>query len=271
MTLPTWLFTIITLASLSLSGCNSTRNSVNSATATIRAQRSNDLATKQANLIRGTRIAQRQYATATVQAVIHEEDRRSRWPLLFLDSYLDNTHAWPTGEESGDLVDISMQVDGTYRWKALAKEGFIYWSRPDIMVTQDFYLGVDVKEIDGTEDGQYGLMFRQVDNDNFYIFKVNQRQQYIFERSTIDGWQTILDWSETPAIKPDETNHLEVSAIGPDFIFFINGQFINQAFDESLQSGKTGVMIGIPNAGEEVVIDFDNFEIRSPDISDGVP
>jgi hypothetical protein len=107
----------------------------------------------------------------------------------------------------------------------------------------------------------YGLLFRRLDRDNFYLFQINDDQYFTFELLSQNEWTTLIDWTKTSAIHPGEVNQLAVRGKGSHFEFFINDEFVGEADDSEFSSGIVGLVIGFPNAGDTAVFEFDNFEL----------
>jgi hypothetical protein len=89
----------------------------------------------------------------------------------------------------------------------------------------------------------------------------NDEQYFTFELLDQDEWTTLIDWTKTSAIHPGEVNQLAVRGEGAHFEFFINDEFVGEADDSEFSSGTAGLVIGLPEAGDKAVFEFDNFEI----------
>ena len=249
----------------SISGCSSIKPGVNSATSTARAERVQAQATEMASHIQSTVVVDSAHATATAQVRQAQLAAAKEWPIILSDTFDSNQNDWPTGSDTGEFASITWtNANGKYRWDATAKQGFIWWSYPAVSDVNDFYLSVDAQQISGPTTAQMGLLLRLFDNSNFYLFKIDNNQRYTFELSSGDGWTTLLDWTNSPALKPDEVNHLTVFAEGNYFAFFVNGSLVAELTDDHLAGGKGGVAIGLDNAGDQAVFEFDNFVLRAP-------
>jgi tRNA A-37 threonylcarbamoyl transferase component Bud32 len=213
-----------------------------------------------------TQQAQRtQEATATVQAVQATALEASHWPIVFYEDFSTNANDWPTGDYSDEWATGNRNItNGKYRWEANAHNGFLSRRRPDIASVSDFYLTVEAKRVSGPEDGQYGLNFRRVDSDNSYVFRIIDDQYFRLDLRYEGEWITLIDWSETSAIRPGQVNRLTVIAKGTHFTFYVNDQYVGDADDSRLSSGQVGVAIGLHNAGDAAIFEFDNFELRAP-------
>jgi hypothetical protein len=65
----------------------------------------------------------------------------------------------------------------------------------------------------------------------------------------------------TSDILPGEVNQLAVRGEGALFEFFINDEFVAEVEDSEFRSGIVGLVIGLPDAGDTAVFEFDNFEM----------
>jgi serine/threonine-protein kinase len=205
-------------------------------------------------------------ATADVQACIHDAPLApSGWTVVLCDTFDTNENDWYTGEYEGNLVTGEKLIaDGKYRWDATALGNVVWWSIPDVTLETDFYLTVEAKRISGVENGQYGLVFRKVDGDNYALFKIEDSQYFKFSLKYEGEWDTVIDWTETSAVRPGKTNRVTVIAQGSHYTFYINDQYVAEAEDDRLSQGKAGMAIELVNTDDTAVFEFDNLEIRAP-------
>ena len=239
---------------------NATATAEAQATATVLARAR---ATAQA-WVAGTATAQ---ADATVTA---EADRAASagqaatWSLLLYDDFSVEANGWPTGDYDGDLVTGSRTIaGGKYAWETTSIGDFVWPATPDVEDVSDVYLTVTAQRTFGTTDGRYGLVFRRADKDNYYMFRVTDNGVYQFRVRYEGEWNTILDWTETAAIRAGRENVLTVVAEGTDFTFFINDQFVAATTDSRLSSGVVGVIVGLEE-GNRATFAFSEFEVRVP-------
>jgi serine/threonine-protein kinase len=211
-------------------------------------------------------------AAARTQATVTAEARlyaplweASDWPLALSDDFSAKGNGWAVGDYSSSLVEGARGIsDGVYRWEAEALDDFVWWSIPDVDSVSDLYLAVDAKLSDGVSDAQYGLLLRRFDRSSYYLFLVSDDQRFRFSRRSEDGWTTLLEWTETTAVRSGEVNRLEAVAIESQFSFYINGQFVGEYSDSQFSSGVVAVVVGLGDTGDTSVVEFDNFELRVP-------
>jgi len=148
----------------------------------------------------------------------------------------------------------------TFHIKVDAPE-WIGWSAGEITTT-DFLLEVDTQYVDGPADAEYGVIFRQVDADNYYFFAISRSGSYRLWRLEDGEWTTMVEWTETDAIdtSEDALNRLGVLAEGAQLTLLVNDVALTQLEDETFASGKVALALGtFDEAGAEVA--FDNLDI----------
>lgn len=261
-------FLVLVIISIALYGCSSTP-AYNSPTLTAQANRARDMATKIAIDLRGTEAIGAQQVEATTQAFQSSLETNENWPLILSDAFDQNTEAWPVGNDDDPLAEISWEiVDGKYHWQAKANDSFVWWVYPDMGSVSDLFLSAQTQQISGPADGEWGLVYRVTPDDEYYLFEINAQQEYSVYLHQGGDWEALLNWTISDAIQTDQENKLAVIAQGTQFLFFINDQFITQLTDDRLEEGKTGVLIGLSNIGDEGQWEFDDFSLRSPDLQE---
>jgi eukaryotic-like serine/threonine-protein kinase len=226
-----------------------------------------DEATRTAVAAAATATAEAQMqATATAEARLYVPLREaSGWPVVLADDFSAEGDIWSVGVYSDTLVDGSRSIDGgIYRWEAEAFDDFVWWSIPDTGEVSDLYLATDAQLVDGVSNAQYGLVFRRGENKDYYLVLVSDNGYYEFIKVSGGDWTPLVDWTETAAVRSGEVNRLEIVAQGSQFTFYINGEYVGEFSDELLTSGKPALVVGLSEAGDSSVVEFDNFELRAP-------
>jgi hypothetical protein len=259
-----WATCILITASL-LSACGQASTPTESpAEATTQAQQARRLATQMAQSAQATFEYQDQSATATAQAVQDLLAGKDQWETALYETFDNNLNDWPTGEDQeASLARILWTLDQSrYRWQAQAIQGFVWWAYPEMEQAGDFYLAVDVQQVEGPPSGEAGLIFRLNELDEYYLYEIDARGNFAVFIRQQDAWETLYDWSEAQAILGDSPNRLALVARGSQLFFFINEQLVASLTDERLTSGKAGLLIGLSDEGDKGVWEFDNFELR---------
>jgi hypothetical protein len=262
---PLFLLLVFVLAACSAAGESAATETARQSTVVARA-------TSMARALRGTEVAQLAQATAAAQALQDELRKIEKWPILLQDTFDDNALEWFVGDDTGEYADGHWKIeDSRYQWTITAKQGFIWWNNPTMSDVSDFYITVDAKQVSGPENGQVGLIFREFGDGNYYNFAVRQDGMFSLYQHDESGWTALLDWMPSDAIHPNEVNRIGVLAHGEALALAINGQWVANYTVASADAGLLGLMIGMDNEGEEGTFEFDNFEVRVPELTKTTP
>jgi hypothetical protein len=253
------------LFSVVVSACGGGAN-VPPSTATTQAQRAQALATQMALNLRATDVNQALAAQETQQAVQTVLKQSDSWPVIIDDGFDQNTLDWPEGDDTDPLAVINWTIgDGKFCWKAAANDSFVWWVYPTMDAITDFALSVEVQQTNGPANGESGLIYRVQEPNLYYTFELNGRNQYAVYSHLEDGWHTLIDWSDSDAIREKTPNQLTVIASGSHFDYFINQQNVASLDDASIANGMAGLLIGLSQAQDQGTWEFDNFKLNAPE------
>ncbi|MCI0520600.1 MAG: hypothetical protein L0Z70_10140 [Chloroflexi bacterium] len=236
------------------------------ATQTAQMGRVQALGTQMAYSARSTTAAETLQIKQTAQAQAVLLANAAAWPVIFLDRFDQDLYGWTVGDEDeAEFAFLTRRIElGKYTWQATAYDGFVWWTRPDGPTLSDFYLTVRAQQVEGAENGEYGLVFRQFDDENYYVFDVNARNEFSVYRYGPEGWTALLDWQYSDAFTSGEEVRLGVIGRGAEFTFVIGGEAVTSVYDETIPEGQAGVLVGLSLPGEEASWTFDDFELRAP-------
>jgi hypothetical protein len=254
------------LLSLVMSACGGGA-AVPSGTATAQAQRAQVLATQMALNLRSTDVSQAQQAQTTQQAAQTFLNQSQSWPNLINDGFDQNTLDWPEGDDTDPLAVINWSIEGgKFRWRATANDSFVWWVYPTMDPVTDFSLSIQMQQTSGAVDGEGGLVYRIQEPGLYYTFELNSLNQYAVYSHLDDGWHTLIDWSDSDAIREDAPNQLTVVASGSHFEYFINQQNVASLDDTSIADGMAGLLVGLSQAEDQGSWEFDDFKLSSPEM-----
>ena len=207
-------------------------------------------------------------AKATVDALQPILKLEQSWPASFTENFLDNSHAWQTGDVRDSYITGNRSIsDGAYSWNVTSVQSAFDYSFPDFQDQSDFYASVDMKLINMPDDpdADAGMVFHYSSTDRtWYYFSVNDRGQYYFGFYNGKEWSSLIPETDSDAIHLGQTNRLTVGVQGSQFIFLINGQIVDYFIDDHLKSGSLGVAINLPKTNEKAAVAFANFSVLSP-------
>lgn len=169
--------------------------------------------------------------------------------VLLTDDFSDPTSGWADG--SSDLAEWGYQ-NGKYVITVHATKN-LEWSYANQSFT-DFVVEVAAANVSGPADGEYGILFRFVDNANFYLFEVNATGSYFVAAYVNAEWVTLIPWTKSSAIKTGTaTNKLDVVAQGENFSFYVNGVKVDEITDSTFAEGDIALVAGTQAVGELAV------------------
>lgn len=168
--------------------------------------------------------------------------------VVFRDPLTRAAHPWP--QDSQCLFQ-----DGSYH---------IMQDAPcfaPVGVLGDANISVQVKQLSGTVETFFGIIFRYVDAQDFYDVRLNSNSLWLVEKYSHGAHTELIPDSSNAAIKPGigVVNTVLVRAHGAHLQFFVNGVELGQLTDSTFASGAIGLR------GPSVAADtaWNNFQITS--------
>lgn len=130
----------------------------------------------------------------------------------------------------------------------------------------DLTIDVQVRHVQGSVNNWMGVICRQLDEDNYYLFAISA-----------DGYYVILELKDgvsIPLTGPEFSeslnrgkaeNALRVSCEGTTLSFWVNDTLLTTLTAESLnKAGGVAMFADAVQNGEVAVVAFDNFVLSSP-------
>ena len=204
-------------------------------------------------------------ATAQVQnAEAMIENALTSWNIIHMDPFDSNEYNWVLDPSDDEYARTTYEiVDGKYRWDTTAYKSFIRWVRAGETPLTSFYLSVDVQQMEGPNSADYGVIFREDSDSNFYYFAVNDTGYYALYLY-YGEWSTLVDWIETDIIQQGEVNHITVIGEDSHFTFLINDQYAMEFDDSTIPEGSTALAVELADLDDHAIFEFDNFDLRAP-------
>jgi serine/threonine protein kinase len=172
---------------------------------------------------------------------------------------------WPQ-DQSGSLVREI--VGGAYHFRnerpgiAAASILETEWDYRNTILTLTGQL-----EADSRPASAYGIIFRYVDDDNYYVFAADGSRRYSIWVRKNGVWEELRNtgesWTFNDAIKPlGESNELSVTVINNHFVGLVNGKVVADVLDDTISAGKVGIYLATPGDGGAGVL-IDSYEIET--------
>lgn len=183
--------------------------------------------------------------------------------VLYQEDFETNSGEWILESD----MDAEATINGGQLQVAINSPNLVAWAELSDRKFDDFVLEVDASQLAGPDDNSYGVIFRMKEQTEFYRFDVSGDGYYEFSRRNDDEanpWTSITEWLDSEAIhKGASTNQIKIVAQGDHFSFYVNGQLVAEADDDSYRSGGIGLDAGsFSEAGVQIA--FDNLTISEP-------
>ncbi len=191
---------------------------------------------------------------------------------LFRDDF--DTNAWTTGtsEDENAWMNRVLTADD-YRLEIKAKQDDVVVLQEihEIHVSYDpdsfpyhFSAHVVARKTSGPESCALGLLFRCVDENNYYQFLVEPTGYASLYALENGEWVELVAPTPADAISPTEKNRLTVVADGSIFSFYINDEYVFQAEDGRFTTGSIGLSAEVSGLDYVGVVEFDTVQVFVP-------
>ena len=156
------------------------------------------------------------------------------------DSFDDNHHQWDlsTGPIRRALVDGAYEIELHVGSQAVSSTAHAGGHHADVQFSSDATLE------EGQPESGYGLMFRRVDEYNYYVFAVNELGQWSVWALENSVWRELrggrVTWTDHEAIRRDGTNQLLVQVVGSMITVAVNNVELGNLLDDTFAEGYMG-------------------------------
>lgn len=184
---------------------------------------------------------------------------------IILDTFSSNANNWSTGDNETEYAYSDETIeDGKLQFYVEAKKAVLVWDVLDGALATDFEISVDGHKVSGVKAGDYALVFRKVDKNNYYVFIVNEDYQEYEIAVRKDGeWKTLVPWTTSTDVMKGSANKLKVNMIGSTIKAYVNNKLLTTITDTTITTaGQVGVAVDLYDADQIATFEFDNFSYR---------
>jgi LPXTG-site transpeptidase (sortase) family protein len=181
--------------------------------------------------------------------------------LVMDERFTDNRRYWP----DNPLSTAWIAAPG-YRLMPREPGKFVAVSAPVSEPLTDVVVTATFRKLGGPPGGGYGVIVRGSVGDginqsgSYYVLEAGDRGQIGIWRRDSDRWVDLMGWTDSGAIlQGDQTNTLQMWAVGTRLSLWANGSEVASVFDDALSSGGVGVFAG----GDGNDVQVDRFVVRA--------
>ncbi len=195
--------------------------------------------------------------------------------ILYREDFSGDASDWETGSETkqGGVV-VKTVTDEKYVMNlSSTSEYFVSIIDVPNFKGKDFLMSFDFTVVDASfenvADNLWLSFDFRADNPRYYSVSVFMSEcRLLYSKSwNTDEDKILWDWTKTKGLNlaPGVTNNFAIEANGTTFTFYVNGEQVNSATDDSLdQEGGVDFTVLLTPANETVTVSFDNLIISAP-------
>lgn len=141
---------------------------------------------------------------------------------------------WRWREEAEEAYSLRLTERGP---RLILHRGHLFaWATNPLFRYRDFVLKASLSlQSEGYAAG--GLVFRLMDEGDFYVFLVSNQARYRFDVVFNNKPLTLVPWTELPGPYTDPFE-IEIAARGNSFVFAYNGRWAGEAADGTVEKGR---------------------------------
>lgn len=191
------------------------------------------------------------------------------WSLALEDDFSDDESGWPAPLE--DTYCEGDYEDGEYHLTSTSNDPCPV-TLPGVYT--DFAFEVDARQVEGTEDSVYALLFRAEDTDDplsmeytYGLAVVSATGEYaLLGCQGLEDCTGLQEPTESASMKlGDETNRLRVEAVGEKITVYVNGDLLASVEDSEIAEGRIGFLVSGGTRGSASHVAFDNLKVYVPE------
>lgn len=179
--------------------------------------------------------------------------------ILYQDDFTDQNSGWDVG--GGDSAD-RRYAGGRYEIEVIT-DNFYAWSNPG-RTFGDVVITTTAQAVNSTGEGDYGLLCRYQDTDNFYALEISEDGYYSIWKAENGEFIALVDWEYSSSI-PQDGSPVTITAacVADSLTLAANGVQLAQVFDSSFASGDIGLIAGTWDLGG-LVMGYQEIVVHRP-------
>jgi uncharacterized repeat protein (TIGR02543 family) len=180
--------------------------------------------------------------------------------VLFSDDFSQDTGLWDTFSDS---YGEAFYENGWFHVTDYSGAGPV--SSFAHQYFTDCIIDVDMKLISGSLDNWQTVIFRQVDDDNYYTAEISADGYYEMQRWINGTLLSLVNPTSSSYIHQgyDVVNSVHIECIGNSFSLSVNGHLLVEVTDNTFTGGDIGLDV-IVLSGSSTEVAFDNLVVTEP-------
>lgn len=178
--------------------------------------------------------------------------------IIYQDDFSDAGSGWDVG---GDTTVRRSYTDGEYHIR-IVPDNYYGWGNPG-KEFRDVIISVDVHAVQSTQKGDFGLLCRYQNENNFYALEISEDGYYAIWKVVDGEFTELINWSYSSDIPQAEQVTITAACVGDSLSLVVNDVIIAKVTDNEHTLGDIGLIAGTWQTGDQIIA-FDNFVVREP-------
>jgi S1-C subfamily serine protease len=198
----------------------------------------------------------------SAQYVISEENPTPAIPsggeIVYTDDFSSDQSGWPVESDNSEAFYYQsgryyIEINKSNHLRPITGGEYL----------QDVVISIDTRVESSSGNGDYGVLCRYADGDNFYMFEITQDAFYAIYAMINSEWFPLIDYTYSPMLENVNNPAFEVSCVGDTLSFAVNDVLLGTVKDTTIKAGDYGIFAGtFDNPGN--IISFDNLKVQLP-------
>ncbi|HEY56959.1 MAG TPA: trypsin-like peptidase domain-containing protein [Anaerolineae bacterium] len=179
--------------------------------------------------------------------------------IIYEDDFSDPTTGWPVGQ---DADGETAYRDGAYLMQVNTAQ-LLLWVKAGYQL-RNVIIGVTARVETSVGDGDFGLICRYQDADNFYRLEISEDGFASIWKRSHGEHVPLVQWKRLPpALRGLDAYTIEAACLGSSLKLVVNGKVVAEAHDQEFSTGDVGMIVGTWDTPGFGVL-FDDFVLRQP-------
>ncbi len=177
------------------------------------------------------------------------------------DDFSNKSRYWDQANiETASHKSKSYIVNGKYYWEVTGFDLVGATIEPATPILSNFIYSIDIKQIKGSDDITYGILFRSNEASGWYFFAIRNDGYFQLMFSPPSGeMKWLIPWTKSSVIS--NKNNLKVIAQEDVIRLYINNSLVTSISDRSSTYGEIGIYVGV-REGDNTAFEIDNFDLE---------
>ncbi len=179
--------------------------------------------------------------------------------VVYQDDFSDPATGWPVGK---DADGETAYRDGAYLIRVDTAQ-LLFWVNAGYQL-RNVIVGVTARVDTSVGDGDFGLICRYQDTENFYGLEISEDGYASIWKLSQGDHVPLVQWRKLPSdLRGLDSYRVEAVCIGNSLKLVVNGKVVAQAHDQEFRIGDVGMIVGTWDTPGFGVL-FDDFILRQP-------